>query len=87
MAEKLSLLIAVALPCLGVYFLSMRLTPHRGLLRVCEKAVIGIVVIYVLNLVLLPFSVSLAPNPLASLATGYLGFPGAALAFVMQNLK
>ncbi len=86
MEQKLLIIAFVAVPCLLVYLLSMRLTPHRGLLRVCEKLFIGIAVVYALNLALSPFRLSLAQNPLTSLAAGYLGLPGAVLVFVVQRL-
>lgn len=86
MGEKLTIIAFVAIPSICVYLLSMRLTPHRGVLRVCEKLFVGFAAIYVLNLVLSPFQLTLAQNPLTSLAAGYLGIPGAVLVFVVQRL-
>jgi len=86
MAQKLVIITFLAVPCVGVYLISMRLTPRKGLLRVCEKLFIGIAVIYLVNLALSPFSLSITQNPLAALAAGWLGLPGAALVFAVQSL-
>lgn len=86
MAQKLTIIAFLAVPSVCIYLLSMRLTPNRGLLRVCEKLFIGVAIIYIINLALSPFSLSIAQNPLTSVVAGYLGLPGSALAFVVQHL-
>ncbi len=86
MVEKLMLIAVVALPSALVCWACMRLTPRRGFLRACEKLFLGMALLYLLNWVLAPFQLSLPQSPLASLAAGYLGVPGAALAYVVLRL-
>ena len=69
---------------LGLYFIMMRLTPHRGVLRVCERLFIGIAALYLINLALSPFGVQIAQNPLTALATGRFGLAGAAVSAFLQ---
>ncbi|MEA5016035.1 MAG: pro-sigmaK processing inhibitor BofA family protein [Candidatus Limiplasma sp.] len=86
MVQKLVFIACLAVPSALVCWACMRLTPRKGFLRACEKVFLGIALIYLVNWALSPFQLSLSQSPLASLAAGYLGVPGAALAFVIQQL-
>lgn len=86
MATKLLLIAFVALPCACLYWVGMRSTPGKGLLKLSEKLFVGIAVVYLLNGILSPFQMPLAQNPLTSLAAGYLGLPGVVLAFLVQRI-
>ena len=86
MEQRLVILLGFSALCYAVYRLAIRSTPGRGWLRVCERALAGVCVLYLLNLMLAPMGASVQQSPLSSLAAGYLGLPGAALAFVVQRL-
>ncbi|NLV59621.1 MAG: hypothetical protein GXY67_12765 [Clostridiales bacterium] len=86
MVEKLSFIACLAIPSACIFWLGMRLTPRKGFLRVCEKLFLGIALLQLLNWALSPFQLSLPQSVLASAAAGYLGVPGAVLAFVIQRI-
>ena len=86
MEQKLMILAGFSALCFALYWLAIRSTPKRGWLLVCERMFVGVCVIYLLNLCLTPFGAQIQQSPLSSLAAGCLGFPGAALAFVVQQL-
>ncbi len=86
LAEKIAWIAWLAVPSLLVYLLSNRLTPKKGFLRASEKLFLGMALIYLLNIALSPMQLTISENPLSSVAAGYLGLPGAVLAFIIQRL-
>lgn len=87
MVHKLALIACLGIPSALVCWACMRLTPRKGFLRACEKLFLGVALIHLINWGLSPFEMSLPQSPLACLAAGYLGVPGAALTFVLQRLR
>lgn len=65
----------------GLWFTSMRLTPHRGVLRVLEKVCVGVVICYLAAALLRPFGIAFPQSPVSAALAGVLGLPGSALAF------
>ena len=63
-----------------VYMLSMCSVPRRGWMRVVERLCCGIAICWLCQALFSPFGFSIPQSPLAALAAGYLGLPGAALA-------
>ena len=61
-----------------VYGISMVTTPHRGVMKVVERSAAGAVLCFLCYLLLSPFGIHVAQNPLSALCAGYLGLPGVA---------
>ena len=86
MEQKLAIIAFFAVLGGTLYWLTLHSTPNRGWLKVCERFFVGVAIVYLVNLCLGSLSFQMQQNPLSSFAAGYLGVPGAAFAFVMQNM-
>lgn len=84
MQERLWIIVA-AVALLGlVYWLCMRATPRRGVMRVVERVCAGAAIMYVCCAALELAGVTVTQGPLSAVSAGYLGLPGAALAVLAQ---
>ena len=64
----------------AVWVLAMRAVPGKGWLGIAEKLCAGIILCFLMSLVLRPMGLEMKNSPLAAMAAGWLGLPGAALA-------
>ena len=62
-----------------VYFFSMAAQPHKGWLKIVERVAAGAVLCWLCNVVFSLFGLETTNSPLAALAAGCWGIPGAAL--------
>lgn len=60
------------------------LAPFRLILKLVLNAVVGAIVLILLNLVGGTIGVMIPLNPLNALITGFFGLPGVALLFILQ---
>lgn len=67
-----------------IWFLAMRSTPRKGMMRVIEHICMGIILCYLCSAFLAPFGIELANGPVSAMSAGYLGLPGVALAAIAQ---
>lgn len=73
----------LALVCLTGYLL---LVPMKFLWRLAAGGVLGVLMLWLVNLVGSLFGFSVQINPFTALAVGFLGLPGAVLVAVLQLL-
>ena len=85
MMDKLYLIASMGSLTTAIYFLAMRTTPGKGLMRVIERVCAGATLCWLCHLLLEPLGFQVAQSPLAALSAGYLGFPGVALAAVLAH--
>ena len=78
--------LVLAAACAVIVLVCMRLTPRKGVLRLCERVFIGVAVVYLASLVAAPLGVRIAQSPLSAVAAGFLGVPGAVLAAFLQMM-
>ena len=64
----------------AVYLLAMHAVPGKGWLKAAEKLCAGVVLCFLMSLFLKPMGLEMKNSPLAAMAAGWLGLPGAALA-------
>lgn len=85
MADKLYLIASMGSLTATLYFLAVRTTPGKGLMRIIERVCMGAALCWLCHAVLTPFGFEVAQSPLAALSAGYLGIPGVALATVLAH--
>ena len=85
MADKLYLIASMGSVTTAVYFLAMRTTPGKGLMRVIERVCSGAALCWLCHVLLKPYGFQVVQSPLAALSAGYLRLPGVALAAVLAH--
>lgn len=85
MTDKLYLIASMGSVTTAVYFLAMRTTPGKGIMRVIEKICSGAALCWLCHVLLEPYGFQVVQSPLAALSAGYLGLPGVALAAVLAH--
>ncbi|MBP3646685.1 MAG: pro-sigmaK processing inhibitor BofA family protein [Clostridia bacterium] len=85
MADKLYLIASMSSLTAAIYFLAMRTTPGRGIMRMIERVCMGAALCWLCHTLLSPLGFEIAQSPLAALSAGYLGLPGVALAAVIAH--
>ena len=83
MTDKLYLITSMGTLTATLYFLAMRTTPGRGMMRLIERLCAGAALCWLCHALLGPLGFKAAQSPLAALSAGYLGLPGVALASVL----
>lgn len=79
MADKLWIIAEFSGLLTALYALCMSAVPRRGWMKAVETMCRGIILCFLCALALRPFGIALRQGPLAALASGCLGLPGAAL--------
>ena len=83
MAQRVWIIGSFCLLTGGLWFVSLRLTPHRGVLRGAEGVCLGVILCYCLGLLAAPLGIVVPQGPASAVFAGTLGLPGAALSILL----
>lgn len=84
MLQMLLIMIGFAILIGILWFLTMRATPKKGVMRVIEHICMGIILCYLCSVFLSPLGIHFVDGPISALSAGYLGLPGVALSAIAQ---
>ncbi len=83
----INILIAFALGLLLIYLIGrVMLVPLKLMFKLLINAVIGGVVLWVINYFGTYFNIHIPLNPVTALTAGFLGIPGIVMLFVVQQI-
>ncbi|MCR3921026.1 MAG: pro-sigmaK processing inhibitor BofA family protein [Firmicutes bacterium] len=84
---ELNVVVAAIFGLFMLYYVGrMLVTPARIVARVLLTGVVGIVVLFVFNLVAGIFSLNIGINAVTALVVGYMGLPGLVMLVAVQKL-
>lgn len=68
----------------GIYWLSMRSVPHRGILLAAERLCMGAALCLLCSVLFVPLGMRIVNSPLAAFAGGCFGLPGTAFSALLS---